>query len=94
MADTKKKLTHSAEEIDEAIEKTKTNEADIAEAKAEIAEHTTNADIHVTAAEKASWNAKADADTVYTKEEVDSLINALTLRIEALEAASAPTEEV
>lgn len=59
-----------------------------------LPEHTENTDIHVSADEKAAWDAKADPDTIYTKEEVDNLINALTSRIEALEAASTPTEEV
>lgn len=33
--------------------------------------HTGNSEIHVTATDKQSWNAKADADDVYTKTDID-----------------------
>lgn len=49
MADTTKKLTHSAEELDGAVDT-------IAELEKTIASHTENTDIHVTTEDKALWN--------------------------------------
>ena len=37
--------------------------------------HTADTTIHVTSAEKATWNAKADASNVYTKTEVDNKLS-------------------
>lgn len=40
--------------------------------------HSGNTDIHVTASEKATWNAKADANNVYTKTDADAKYATIT----------------
>jgi hypothetical protein len=45
--------------------------------------HTGNTTVHITAQERTSWNNKADADTVYTKSQIDSKENTLNNAISA-----------
>ena len=43
--------------------------------------HTGNGTIHVTAADKENWNGKADADSVYTKSEIDTKVSTINQQI-------------
>ena len=43
--------------------------------------HTGNSTIHVTAADKENWNGKADADSVYTKSEIDTKVSTINQQI-------------
>ena len=57
---TYKDLTHTSSQVDQTID--------------QFAAHAANAVIHVTEAEKESWNSKADADASYTKAEANALL--------------------
>jgi hypothetical protein len=43
--------------------------------------HTGNSTIHVTAADKENWNGKANADSVYTKSEIDTKVTTINQQI-------------
>ena len=43
--------------------------------------HTGNSTIHITAQERESWNGKSDADSVYTKSEIDSKVSTINQQI-------------
>ena len=57
---TYKDLTHTASQVDQTVD--------------QFAAHAANTVIHVTEAEKESWNSKADADASYTKAEANALL--------------------
>lgn len=58
---TYKDLTHTASQVDQTVD--------------QFAAHAANTVIHVTEAEKESWNSKADADASYTKAEANALLD-------------------
>lgn len=66
--------TYSKNDVNDLLDD-KTDTATTEALQSSLTSHTANTDIHVTLEEKNAWNAKADSGDVYTKTEVDNLLD-------------------
>lgn len=61
-------------------------------AASDLTTHTGNTTVHITASERSTWNAKADASSVYTKTEIDQkLVGAMNYKGTVATTAALPS---